>query len=263
MSSFQKLFAFTVGCGVFNWFAAGWMDHCCDRFFGESRWIHHDLVQGIFILSLMIFSVRSATILIRTKRKINQLLKWQSDAFFPLVHQMQKKTSIPFKVVKHPQPFAFAYGWFRPQILVSEGMMEALHEEELKAVLEHEVYHCRQRDPLKIWFAKSASAGFFYFPLIRTWSKQYDLEKELAADRHAIGQCGLKPLASALLKILEQSSSVSSIHGSAGFSSAWMDVRIDGFMKKTPVMKQQKRDYYLTLLVLVILTICPVYDFIK
>ena len=40
-------------------------------------------------------------------------------------------------------------GFVRPKIVLSTGLMSLLNDDELKAVIYHEMYHKENRDPLK------------------------------------------------------------------------------------------------------------------
>lgn len=100
------------------------------------------------------------------------------------------------------ESFSFAYGPLTPRVAVSRGLVEATSPGELAAVLEHELYHVRNLDPLKVLLARAASAAFFYLPAVRALQSHYIAGRELAADRRAVETCGKKPLAGALLKVV-------------------------------------------------------------
>ena len=89
-----------------------------------------------------------------------------------------------------------------PCVAVSRGLVEAASADELRAVIEHERYHVRNVDPLKIVLARSLSAALFFLPVLAALRARYIGDCELAADRHAIARCGDRPLAGALLKVI-------------------------------------------------------------
>ena len=105
-------------------------------------------------------------------------------------------------VIESPEPFSFAYGAWRPRVVVSRGLLDCASEEELRAVLVHERYHVRNLDPLKVVLARAASATFFLVPVLRALEQRYLAARELAADRRAVRACGRHPLAGALLKVV-------------------------------------------------------------
>lgn len=100
------------------------------------------------------------------------------------------------------EPFSFAYGALTPRVVVSRGLVELASEDELAAVLEHERYHVRNLDPLKVLFARALPPTFFYLPALRLFEQRYAAGRELAADRLAVRRCGRKPLVGALFKVV-------------------------------------------------------------
>ena len=100
------------------------------------------------------------------------------------------------------ESFSFAYGALTPRVVVSRGLVEQASEDELAAVLEHERYHVRNLDPLKVLFARALPPTFFYLPALRLFEQRYVAGRELAADRLAVRRCGRKPLAGALFKVV-------------------------------------------------------------
>jgi hypothetical protein len=60
--------------------------------------------------------------------------------------------------------FSFAYGALIPRVAVSRGLFEGVGAQELRAVLEHERYHVRNLDPLKVLLVRALPATF----LLRT-----------------------------------------------------------------------------------------------
>jgi beta-lactamase regulating signal transducer with metallopeptidase domain len=56
------------------------------------------------------------------------------------------------------------HGVLTPRVAVSEGLVEGVSDDELRAVLEHEHYHVCNLDPLKAVLAQTLSAAFFFLP---------------------------------------------------------------------------------------------------
>lgn len=103
-------------------------------------------------------------------------------------------------LVEAPQPFSFAYGLLGPRVVISTALVDALNNEELAAVLEHERYHVRAFDPLKVVLARAMTAGFFYLPVLRPLRSRYVASREIAADRSAVSAYGRGALAGALVR---------------------------------------------------------------
>jgi Zn-dependent protease with chaperone function len=100
--------------------------------------------------------------------------------------------------VEDPGSSAFCAGLLRPRVYVTAGMVAALADDELDAVLVHEAEHARRRDPLRRLAARAAADVLFWLPLVGWWSRRRLEQAELAADRAAIGRVGRSPLARAL-----------------------------------------------------------------
>ncbi len=105
-------------------------------------------------------------------------------------------------VVADARPFSFCY-WFRsPRICLSTALVRRLSEEELRAVLLHERYHLRHRDPLRLVISRYLAAGLYVVPAVDDLASFYALQKEIAADDDVVRTIGVGPLARALHKLL-------------------------------------------------------------
>jgi Zn-dependent protease with chaperone function len=104
-------------------------------------------------------------------------------------------------VVRAGEAFAVTHGLGRPRILVSDGLAAALTPAELSAVLVHERYHLRHRDPLRLLAARLLAAYGWYIPAARWLAASLALRGELAADRAAAARAGRGVVAGALLKL--------------------------------------------------------------
>jgi Zn-dependent protease with chaperone function len=105
-------------------------------------------------------------------------------------------------VVDCAESFSFVYGALAPRIAISRGLVDQVTDDEIAAVLEHERYHVRNLDPLKVLFARALPPTFFYLPALRLFEQRYVAGRELAADRLALRRCGRKSLAGALFKVV-------------------------------------------------------------
>jgi Zn-dependent protease with chaperone function len=105
-------------------------------------------------------------------------------------------------LVDCPESFSFAYGALTPRVAVSRALFEGFAANELQAVLEHERYHVRNLDPLKVLVVRALPATFFFLPALGALRTRYVAARELAADRRAVQTCGRKPLVGALMKVV-------------------------------------------------------------
>ncbi|MFB9759328.1 M56 family metallopeptidase [Ectobacillus funiculus] len=188
-----------------------WMMECCN--FQHYQLFTFTLITlGIlFICSTMYFLFLSK----KTKKFITKLNLYRTDCYESnVVETFQQKYSVQIQVVDFTQPLAFTHGFIHPQILISTSLIDLLQPQELKAVLEHEYYHCQNRDPFKlsIWF--SLARVFSFLPISQKLYERYMIEKEIKADTFAIHKVGMKAVASALYKVMTNvpSSSFATAH---------------------------------------------------
>lgn len=105
------------------------------------------------------------------------------------------------QVIAGSHPQAFCAGYLRPTVYISQGALELLGDAELEAVLAHEHYHRRVRDPLRFACGRILGRALFFVPALSTLFRRYADLTELNADGAAVraGAGGRAALASALL----------------------------------------------------------------
>ena len=107
----------------------------------------------------------------------------------------------PPRVLLYPRgAHVCALGGRRPTIVVSRGLLACLEEEELEAVLGHEIAHLRQRDHFLNWCALLVRSVLFYLPPWSVGWRVWSEVRERRADRLAASYTG-KPLALAAVLI--------------------------------------------------------------
>ena len=132
-------------------------------------------------------------------------------------------------IVDSLAPLAFCYGYLRPRIVVSRGLVGLLSREEISALLIHEREHLRQRDPLKVAVGKLLTSSVFFVPVIGALYHRYLIEKELAADAAAIATQGSSVgLTSALAALLDNAAAPRP-EGAVGGDEA-IEARIDALL---------------------------------
>lgn len=138
---------------------------------------------------------------VRTYRMLKQLQKVPQTelplSIGRLAHTLHLKDQLD--VVDDIRPEAFCYGFLKPRICLTTGLLHTLTQEEAEAVLHHEYHHLKRRDPLRalLWTVLDRACWWQ-----EKRGEQAHLHRELAADRGVIAACGRKSLASALLKLL-------------------------------------------------------------
>lgn len=99
-------------------------------------------------------------------------------------------------------PLAWTSGWRQPRLVLSTWMEEHLDQQELEAVIMHELAHVARQDTLILWMGRVLRDAFWYLPTSRVAYRQLEQDKEFACDDLAVDVTH-RPLAlaSALTKV--------------------------------------------------------------
>jgi beta-lactamase regulating signal transducer with metallopeptidase domain len=81
-------------------------------------------------------------------------------------------------------------GWFRPVVLLPAEILTGLTEEQLTAVIAHELAHIQRLDSFVNLFQVAAETFLFYHPAIWWVNKRIRVERENCCDDAAISVCG-------------------------------------------------------------------------
>lgn len=168
----------------------------------------------------------------RTDRLMNTLLARQVPIPAPL-SDLIVAVGLAGRVdlVESAQPIGFCYGLRRPRVCLAVGLVMVLSHRELEAVLRHEAYHVRNRDPLRMLVGRALAATFFFVPSCHDLLAHYHRHVEVIADRAAVRQMGeVHSLASALDKLLDAPNS--GFASLPGVSGGALELRIDSLLGK-------------------------------
>lgn len=157
----------------------------------------------ILALSVLAFTARVTWRAWLTRQYVHKLLGAKQGASAKLTRVLDGlELAACVDVVATAQPFAFSYGWRKPRVLITRGLVETLDEQELLSVLAHEKYHLEQHEPLKILIARALRDAIIFFPILNDLVENYVLLQEIAADQTALARGATREaLASALLKV--------------------------------------------------------------
>lgn len=101
-----------------------------------------------------------------------------------LVRTGERRSDLDITVVETRQPLCFAAGLFRPRVLLSRGLFDALSAEERAVILAHERAHVRRRDALVGSLARALAA--FHLPWAGRWLvDELEVAAEQACDEEA------------------------------------------------------------------------------
>ncbi|PDQ34594.1 MAG: hypothetical protein B5766_10430 [Candidatus Lumbricidophila eiseniae] len=101
-------------------------------------------------------------------------------------------------VLAHPTPLAYCLPGLRTRTVLTAGLIEALSEEELRAVLEHERAHLDQFHHLVLLSFRAWRLALPWFPMAQRAERAVALLTEMLADDRARVIVGAKPLQTAL-----------------------------------------------------------------
>jgi hypothetical protein len=107
----------------------------------------------------------------------------------------------PYRVVDSPGTIACCIGLWRPQILVSQGVLDILEADELAAVLAHERAHAVRRDNLQR-FILHAATRFWPARIRERIRAQHAVDAEQACDRMAERVTGSRDAVASAIRIL-------------------------------------------------------------
>ncbi len=182
------------------------------------RWAHHTLQQSGHLQTLLLAAaglwalaggLRIARAYLRARRLLRRAHPFPLESFPKLqraLQRVQEKTGLaslpPVYERVTPQADAALFGLWNPVLLLSRRLVVTLSEEELEAVLLHELGHRRFHDGL--W---NLLALFFHYwwapvPLMRPLYRAFVEAMERQADRWTLQHLPSPlPLAEALVKV--------------------------------------------------------------
>ena len=114
-------------------------------------------------------------------------------------------TSRGHVVIASDRPFAFTAGVVRHQVFISQGLIDRLSPEAVKAVLAHERAHAEGRHGSLHIIGVAVARAFSFLPPMRMAADQLVLGLELAADERALAEIeDPTVLATALIDVAHQ-----------------------------------------------------------
>jgi beta-lactamase regulating signal transducer with metallopeptidase domain len=169
---------------------------------GGLSWLELGLVTllGVMILVGLSVAVRTCWVTRVAVRRLTRVVVNLPPDVVPIVQQVGLVGRLV--VSDSGDVFSFCFGFLRPRVCVSTGLIGILSSDELRAVLAHEGYHLAERDPLKTACANVLAATCFPIPLVDALRRAYLTARELDADRAAMAAAGQAALAGALQKLL-------------------------------------------------------------
>lgn len=157
---------------------------------------------GLLIATLVVLHLAAAAV--AAIRLWNQTRAASPTRSVPAPDRLRRRTDalgISARVVDGPPGLCHTTGLLRPHLTISLRTVDLLVDDELNAVLAHEAAHIRRRHPLQTLVARAFLRPLRPIRWILPLLRMCRLHAELQADTEAITTHGVRPLASAMLKL--------------------------------------------------------------
>jgi hypothetical protein len=170
---------------------------------GIAHWHHLYVFQlnswhGVTVILFVVFSLCLIAI------KGTHVYR-QGNALYTLKHfstsQHPLSESHKVLIIDSDVPTAFTSGFFSPTCYVSKGLIDKLSLAELDIVIEHELEHARNKDPLFMLLIACLSA---YYPkkLALLLTAKYRLMTEHVADQSTVFKYSAQDVAATIVKVV-------------------------------------------------------------
>ncbi|TQR05009.1 M56 family metallopeptidase [Psychrobacillus soli] len=185
-------------------------------------------LDGLVIFTLVFTIWHISSQLIHTARMKKRLEQYREITLTNELNQTYGSEKEDFIIISHPAPMAITMGFVQPKIVISTGLINLLTNDELEAVIAHEMYHKANRDPLKIFILSLCASTIGYIPILKWFNQQYRIIQEVLADEFAIKKQETSVhLGSALLKMLKVGMAKKMPFAYASFADTSVNYRIE------------------------------------
>lgn len=162
----------------------------------------------LLAVMLVFIGLRIVLVLVSSRRRTADILRLNrvaegSEAALRCERARLRAASPPIDVVETGQVLAITVGLREPRIVLSSSMVQLLSDDELEAVIRHEMAHVVRRDPLRSVLADCVRLALPFVPVVGYIAAHFRAQREIEADRSVVRAMGSPAsLASALLKTI-------------------------------------------------------------
>jgi bla regulator protein blaR1 len=150
------------------------------------------LVEAWF-LGVILLSLRTAGGLLVLARMRRKEIKPVAQALYEKCVALQRKMGLG-RVIRYCECFRLeapaVLGWFRPVVLLPARALTGLSEDQIEAVIAHELAHILRLDCFVNLFQIAAETLLFYHPAVWWVSQRIRAERENCCDDEALAVCG-------------------------------------------------------------------------
>src|SRR5712691_6958063 len=144
-------------------------------------------------LGVLLLSLRTAGGLFLIERMRRKEIKPVGGELYARCLALQRRMGLD-RVIRycecHRLDAPAVLGWFRPVVLLPVRVLTGLTEEQIEAVIAHELAHIRRLDCFVNLFQIAAETLLFYHPAVWWVSQRIRAERENCCDDEAISLCG-------------------------------------------------------------------------
>ena len=147
------------------------------------------ILIGLWLLGIAIFVLRFAWRWYRFKKAIGQCLALSHQPTIKLCLQLQQQMGITRTIeLTHSSHIQSPMAIGLSQICLPSDLWQAVDEQQMTAILAHELAHIGRLDPIWLFFWHLMSAVFFFQPLNRLTQLSFQSRAEFLADATAVRQ---------------------------------------------------------------------------
>ncbi len=162
----------------------------------------------------------------------------ERPAVMGAVRKTFPKTRMPAVYVSPVLDSPAALGIFRPVIVLPQCLATRLSEEELLAILVHEMGHIRHYDQVTGLLQRLVTSLYWWNPLAYALSASFSVTREDVSDNYAIQASGPRSYAGCLVALAGKASLVSRLPAAVGMATRYMSLedRVKNIVSKERIM---------------------------
>lgn len=147
----------------------------------------------VWLLGVAFFSLRSAGGFLLLERERRKLARPVSERLLGVCHALERRMGLE-RTIRYVESACMqapaVIGWFRPIVLLPVTALSGLSEEQLQAIVAHELAHIRRCDAFVNAFQIVVETLLFYHPAVWWLNRSIRMEREHCCDDAAVGLCG-------------------------------------------------------------------------
>ncbi|HID07539.1 MAG TPA: M56 family peptidase [Armatimonadetes bacterium] len=167
-------------------FQSGW--HWCAHSSASHQWIAQlvmvveEIILGMLVIIVALFAIVGRALWLR---------RWHQRQFLHPSVKLQRiiatlpadvQRALRFMECNSPSWMIATVGAFRPLCVLSTQLVNALNEDELRAVVRHELAHLQRRDHIMRWILRMLTGIFFMVPGFLWLRREWERATQQAAD---------------------------------------------------------------------------------